>query len=105
MVVHTFNPSTQEAEADRSPYRGSFRTTKATQRNPVFNNNKTKQQQHHNNKVQEPARISGSDIDCSTSNKKVICRPENLAQCWGGPEFNSLAMKKRKRKWYLYLSL
>ena len=41
-VAHTFNPSTQEAEAGRSPslvpslvYRVSSRTARATQRNPV----------------------------------------------------------------------
>jgi hypothetical protein len=45
VVVHTFNPSTQEAKEDRPSefkasliYRGSFRTSRATQRNPVFKN-------------------------------------------------------------------
>jgi hypothetical protein len=53
MVAHTFNPSTQEAEAGRSlefkaslVYRASSRTARATQRKPVLrktikNQNKT----------------------------------------------------------------
>jgi hypothetical protein len=36
MMVHSFNPSTQEAKAKASPiYRGSPRTARATRRNPV----------------------------------------------------------------------
>ena len=40
MVAHTFNPSTWEAEAGeflslRPVYRVSYRTARATQRNPV----------------------------------------------------------------------
>jgi hypothetical protein len=50
VVVHTFNPSTQEAEAGRQisefeaslVYRVSSRTARAIQRNPV---SKTQQQQ------------------------------------------------------------
>jgi hypothetical protein len=41
VVAHVFNPSTQEAEAGRSPsliYRVSSRTARATQRNPVSKN-------------------------------------------------------------------
>jgi hypothetical protein len=54
VVVHAFNPSTQEAEAGGSlefeaslVYRVSSRTARATQRNPV-SKNKTK-----NNKKKE----------------------------------------------------
>jgi hypothetical protein len=48
MVAHTFNPSTQEAEANEASlvYRVSFRTARAIQRNPVSKKtkqNKTKQ--------------------------------------------------------------
>jgi hypothetical protein len=54
MMVHAFNPSTWEAEAGRFlefeaslVYRVSFRTARATQRNPVLKKakkqNKTKQ--------------------------------------------------------------
>ena len=45
VVVHTFNPSTQEAEAGGYEfeislvYRVNFRTPRTTQRNPVSNNN------------------------------------------------------------------
>jgi hypothetical protein len=48
MVVHTFNPSTWEAEAGGFEfeaslvYRVSSRTAKATQRNPVSKNQKKK---------------------------------------------------------------
>jgi hypothetical protein len=46
-VAHTFNPSTREAEAgrflrSRPVYKVSFRTARATQRNPVSKNQKTK---------------------------------------------------------------
>jgi hypothetical protein len=49
VVVHAFNPSTQEAETSRSlslrpasVYKVSSRTARATQRNPVSKNNKQK---------------------------------------------------------------
>ena len=45
MVVHAFNPSTQEAEAEaggflslRLVYKVSYRTARAIQRNPVSKN-------------------------------------------------------------------
>jgi hypothetical protein len=62
VVVHTFNPSTWEAVADRISefkaslvYRLSYRTDRATQRNPV-SKNKTKQ----NNK--EAQRVGGRHV-------------------------------------------
>jgi hypothetical protein len=59
VVAHTFNFSTQEAEAggsqfqDNLVYKVSSRTTWATQRNPV---SKTKQTNKQNNKKSEVGR-------------------------------------------------
>jgi hypothetical protein len=59
VVVHIFNPSTWEAEVDRSlslwlawsTERESSRTSRATQRNPVSNKSKT---QTNKPKTQKP---------------------------------------------------
>ena len=72
IVVHAFNRSTWEAEADGSlsseaslVYRTSFRTARATQRNPVSNKNKnknknkTKQKQKQTNKKLEEKKLGG----------------------------------------------
>jgi hypothetical protein len=56
MVVHTFNPSTWEAEAGGFEfeaslvYRVSSRTAKATQRNPVSKNQKKKKKKKERKK-------------------------------------------------------
>jgi hypothetical protein len=61
VVVHAFNPSTQEAEAGLSEFKASLvykvssRTTRATQRNPVLKN-KTKQNKTKQNKTKQQQR-------------------------------------------------
>ena len=62
MVAHTFNPSTQEAEAGRflSPRPAWSTTARATQRNPVSKKQTNKQQQQNRAKEQEKHRLENS---------------------------------------------
>ena len=59
MVAHAFNPSTWEAEADRSEfkailvYRVSSRTARATLRNPVSTKQKKKERKRERERERE----------------------------------------------------
>jgi hypothetical protein len=63
VVVHAFNPSTQEAEADRFlssrpawSTKVSSRTARAIQRNPVSKNQKPKNKQTNKPKMEQRQR-------------------------------------------------
>jgi hypothetical protein len=73
VVVHTFNPSTWEAEAGMV-YRVSSRTASAIQRNPVWKQNKTKQ---NNKKPKKERKKNKANIFLQS-----FLAPITLVYCW-----------------------